>query len=102
MFAEATRTIGVALFSPSKNRNDGLEKGGAERAMQANIPKPIYVFVFECKMCKQNICSQFRAKDPETTVQLACVNSMCGWQGLRSWTEVKRIFMQDANLTIRS
>lgn len=70
--------------------------------MQANIPKPIYVFVFECKMCKQNICSQFRGRDPETTVQLACANSMCGWQGLRRWTEVKRIFMQDPDLTVRS
>ena len=49
--------------------------------MRANFPKTIYVFVFECKMCKQNIRSQFRGKDPETTVQLACANSMCGWQG---------------------
>ena len=72
------------------------------RTMQESIPGPIYVFVFECKMCSENICSQFTATHPASAVHVACANPVCGWQGLRRWTEAKRIFMQDPNLTFRS
>ena len=63
-------------------------------AMQEPIPRLVYVFVFECEMCKRNLYAHFRDDKPELDFHLICP---CGWAGTRPGAKAKRVFCQDAD-----
>ena len=63
--------------------------------MEEFIPRLVYVFVFECEMCKQDVYAYFHAEDPELTFHLTCTNKTCGWTGSRRCTQAKRVSVRD-------
>ena len=59
----------------------------------------VYVFVFECEMCKQDVYAYFHAEDPELTFHLTFTNKTCGWTGSRRCTQGKKVFCQDPRVS---
>jgi hypothetical protein len=62
--------------------------------MQEPDPRLVYVFVFECEMCKRDLYAHFRTEEPELDFRLTCP---CGWHGTRRGAESKKVFCQDAD-----
>jgi hypothetical protein len=55
-----------------------------------------YVFVFECEICKRDVCAFFQTDKPELDFHLTCA---CGWVGTRRGTQVKKILCQAIHFT---
>jgi hypothetical protein len=63
-------------------------------ALQEPAPRLVYVFVFECEMCKRDLYAHFRADAPELDFELTCP---CGWAGTRRGAQAKKVFCQHAD-----